>query len=344
MDNIIVSIIIPFKVEDLLFFNQLLNCLNSYNNDSFCEFIFVDDYSNEEISKIAEAKINCIKNSIYLRNKRNSGVSYSRNRGIEASKGKYIMFIDSDDLIDIRFLNDLPTLIKYISQDSLLCLKMEYFVGDCLFASDYHSPAIYKTVSSTQVISDYLYFDASYEPYMIKSACGKLFSKDILVKYNIVFNESLKHYEDALFVSEYSKHVNKTILINGVAFYFYRKNISSASHNYDGDLLNQIGQYYNLFKENCPKLYNTLILDTISLFIPYLIKNESIKRNKISLRNVNSILKTPFIKQAIIDFKKVDISGCINQYLFRLQKLVKRAPRFIWTYYIYFVTRKYLMS
>ena len=55
---------------------------------------------------------------------KNQGVSISRNKGIDVSKGKYITFIDSDDYIDTNYFeeminiainNNYPDIIKFQS-------------------------------------------------------------------------------------------------------------------------------------------------------------------------------------------------------------------------------------
>ena len=52
-------------------------------------------------------------------NKSNRGVSYSRNRGILRSKGKYIVFIDSDDLLSENFLSNVYQKLKNNKYDFL---------------------------------------------------------------------------------------------------------------------------------------------------------------------------------------------------------------------------------
>ena len=63
------------------------------------EVVFIDDFSND--NTVSFLKI-CLKNikltySIFI-NEANLGVAASRNYGIDVSKGKYIAFLDSDDL------------------------------------------------------------------------------------------------------------------------------------------------------------------------------------------------------------------------------------------------------
>ena len=79
--------------------NYLHRSINSILNQSFKDFelIMVDDGSSDnswEILKYYAAKDSRIK---LLKNDRNHGISYSRNRGNDVARGKYIMLMDQDD-------------------------------------------------------------------------------------------------------------------------------------------------------------------------------------------------------------------------------------------------------
>ena len=53
--------------------------------------------------------------------KKNSGVSNTRNIGLENSKGKYIVFIDSDDYIDLNFLSKMYSILIENDVDAVRC-------------------------------------------------------------------------------------------------------------------------------------------------------------------------------------------------------------------------------
>ena len=59
------------------------------------ELLIIDDGSKDNSLAIAKKYEN--KNITILSNEKNSGVIYSRNRGIDSSKGELLSFIDSDD-------------------------------------------------------------------------------------------------------------------------------------------------------------------------------------------------------------------------------------------------------
>jgi glycosyltransferase involved in cell wall biosynthesis len=60
------------------------------------ELIIVDDASTDNTDEVVAS---CLSSRIrYLKNDRNRGAAYSRNRALREAKGKWIAFLDSDDL------------------------------------------------------------------------------------------------------------------------------------------------------------------------------------------------------------------------------------------------------
>ncbi len=91
-----ISIIIPmYKVE-----KYLRRCLDSVKNQTFTDWqaICVDDGSPDNSGKIAEEYAKKDKRFIVV-HKKNGGLSDARNFGMKYAKGKYIMYLDSDDFI-----------------------------------------------------------------------------------------------------------------------------------------------------------------------------------------------------------------------------------------------------
>ncbi len=117
------SIIIPaFNVSQ-----YIVKCLNSLTNQdilpSLYEIIVIDDGSTDDTLNILCDLKERISNLIVI-NQYNSGQSEARNRGLDLAKGKYIMFIDSDDYITENCLNRLLTLA---SDNNLDALQFNYY-------------------------------------------------------------------------------------------------------------------------------------------------------------------------------------------------------------------------
>ena len=92
----LVSIITPMYnsekyIEDAI--NSVL--LQTYIN---WELIIINDFSNDDSVKIVENYSKSNNKIKLIHNKRNLGPALTRNKGIEIAKGRFIAFLDSDDL------------------------------------------------------------------------------------------------------------------------------------------------------------------------------------------------------------------------------------------------------
>ncbi|MBD2195177.1 MULTISPECIES: glycosyltransferase family 2 protein [Calothrix] len=117
----------------------LNNAINSVINQSFTdwELIIVDDGSQDSSFEIVNSYLEKFNNIRYLKHK-NKKLGYSKNAGIQASFGKYITFIDSDDVYKT---NHLESRIAYMKANPELDLIEGGFVADDnIFFEDYFQP------------------------------------------------------------------------------------------------------------------------------------------------------------------------------------------------------------
>lgn len=94
--------------------NTILNAYNSILSQTFFdwEWIVVDDCSTDEsFSFIKELTKNDSKVTV-LETLKNSGTSVARNIGLKHASGRYITFLDSDDLLDSNYLESQLNFIK----------------------------------------------------------------------------------------------------------------------------------------------------------------------------------------------------------------------------------------
>lgn len=112
-DTVVVSVIMPTFNRCHLLRESLESVLNQ-EADFHYEVIIVDDGSTDGTAEMIKREFADAKNiKYYYQN--NSGVSVARNRGIKLALGKYIAFIDSDDIWvktkmrnQVRYLNNNP--------------------------------------------------------------------------------------------------------------------------------------------------------------------------------------------------------------------------------------------
>ena len=91
-----VSVIMPYY-KKLCFFEESYNSALNQNYSNIEIIIIYDDDDLTELSFIKKI-INNRKNTILIINKKNYGVGFSRNIGINRSQGFYISFLDCDDV------------------------------------------------------------------------------------------------------------------------------------------------------------------------------------------------------------------------------------------------------
>ena len=92
----LLSIIVPFYGVEA----YLPACLEGLSHlpPELAEILLVDDCGTDHSLSIAEAWANGRSNARVLRRKQNGGLSAARNTGLEAAKGEYLWFLDSDDI------------------------------------------------------------------------------------------------------------------------------------------------------------------------------------------------------------------------------------------------------
>lgn len=123
MNDEIVSVIVPiYNVE-----KYLSDCLNSIINQTYknLEIILVDDGSTDESSTIANYYSKKDKR-IKVFHKKNGGLSDARNFGIEKANGKYLLFVDSDDFIEVTMIEELINSINEFHSDISVCGRYIY--------------------------------------------------------------------------------------------------------------------------------------------------------------------------------------------------------------------------
>ena len=217
------SIVVPvYNVE-----NYILDCLNSIYSQS-CnsyEVIFIDDRGEDssiEIIKnfIKEKNINNFK--IVVQEK-NSGLSEARNRGIDEAKGEYITFLDSDDLLEKKCLQNIIKKLEEYDVD-LLELKVNE-----ISETDINIKVETKPKNDTVIMTGENYFNEmcknnSYLP----MACGKIYKTNLLKEKNY-FSAGLM-FEDEEFLPRVLISAEKVKYVD-LPFYIYRRRNGSITTN-----------------------------------------------------------------------------------------------------------------
>ena len=104
-----VSVIVPVYNGEEFIESCIKNILNQTLKE--IELIVVNDGSKDNTLNICK-KYADFDSRIVLINQENQGVSSTRNKGIDISKGDYLCFVDCDDKIDKDYLEKLYNIKK----------------------------------------------------------------------------------------------------------------------------------------------------------------------------------------------------------------------------------------
>ena len=186
------SIIIPLYNSE----KYLSKCLDSVcpqiNNN--VEIILINDCSTDksvQICKRYAKKFNFIK---IINQKKNNGVSYSRNNGINQATGKYLCFLDSDDLLLKKSINTILKKIKIFSGMDLFVLRSHDISKKNIDKNQIFNIKKIGNKSIINNITNFKKFRATCWNFIVK--------KKFLYLNNIKFNNNIKIFEDQVFVSK----------------------------------------------------------------------------------------------------------------------------------------------
>ena len=125
--SILFSVVIPvYNSEDYI--EQLLRHFVTQNNNRF-EVIVVDDGSKDNSLSICQ-KVSEQNDFIVVLSQRNQGASAARNYGLRNARGKYIVFVDSDDSITDDYVSALTQICETNNSDQSKSAYTPYSTAD----------------------------------------------------------------------------------------------------------------------------------------------------------------------------------------------------------------------
>ena len=186
----LISIIVPiYNVE-----KYLRQCLDSVLNQTYQNFecLLINDGSPDNSAGICKEYVDKDARFHYFE-KENGGLASARNLGIKYSKGKYITFIDSDDWVDLDYLEVLHSKIKEYNTDFVISSYKKFDMDeDCFYLHIWDQDYYEKIWTSQELLSqlpNLENYDGSYTV-----SWGKLFKRSLFDE--ILFNEQRKFGED----------------------------------------------------------------------------------------------------------------------------------------------------
>lgn len=205
MTDCIISIIVPiFNVAE-----YLPKCIDSIIHQTYknIEIILVDDGSTDESGRICD-EYQEKDSRIIVKHEKNGGVSSARNKGLDIAQGNYIGFVDGDDCIapDMyeKLYYNLNETKAEVAFGTMHRMSMELEKGECIHL-----------LEGRQILDAYI--NPAYVPHIVKSACDKLFCRNIIGQTR--FWEG-KRSEDAQFTMVIMSKCSKCVYVQGACYYY----------------------------------------------------------------------------------------------------------------------------
>lgn len=235
-----VSVVIPVYNVEQYIEKSLLSAINQTYGE--IEILLIDDRGSDNSMAIVESilKDYPTKNIKIVRHEKNRGLSAARNTGISYSTGKYVYFMDSDDIISPNCIECLVNVANKYNAD-FVDGNVRVIGGKSTLFTPYEGiKYIHNSLPE-------MFFRGALHP----SAWNKLLSRQFLITQDIKFVEGLI-YEDVLFVLELCKHANIICTIDSYTYdYIIRSgsitttiNENNIRHQYDS-IIYILSQIYN---------------------------------------------------------------------------------------------------
>ena len=225
--SILFSVVIPvYNSEDYI--EQLLRHFVTQNNNRF-EVIVVDDGSKDNSLSICQ-KVSEQNDFIVVLSQRNQGASAARNYGLRNARGKYIVFVDSDDSITDDYVSALTQICETNNSD---LIQLNWLQGS---SEEGYKPAYTDLVDCSPSVKEYCceLLQQKFNP-----PWNKVYKRSLSDRYGIIFNTNMVMGEDLEFTIKYVNNI-QSVSINSRYLYKYFLNADGlcarASLSYFSDL------------------------------------------------------------------------------------------------------------
>lgn len=233
-----ISVIIPiYNVE-----NYLRPCIESILNSTYQDFelILVDDGSTDASGMICDDYAARDKR-VKAIHKANGGVSETRNTGLEASTGDYILFVDGDDVIHPNMLQVLYDAINEGDYDFSMVWGVKAYVSQ--FEGQLNDMSIglssaHKQLSQQELMTYIMGPSWVDFPYIV--VWNKLFKRNIVENLKFIKTGS----EDAEWSTRMCLNVKNAVIVDAEMYYWVQREGSFTHKGMRPVVVDRINSYH----------------------------------------------------------------------------------------------------
>lgn len=288
----------------------LKKCVDSLLNQTYnnIEIILVNDCSKDNSLDICNEYSKANDNVKVISNERNSGVSDTRNNGIDNSTGEYICFVDSDDYVESNYIE-----VLYYYYQKYNTVPICGFV----YHDEYNhaKPVKYSWSGDEGLVSLGEAFKLKSELYLT-ALWNKLFDRKLIVDRNIRFDTNVSVGEDLRFSVDYfiKNNVDKICVLSEPLYHYMKLTDNSLMSNFvdnfdrEKDNLDLIRSLAIKYNKSVDVEYKKAI-EQVKTSMIYLIMRDKKFSNKekfIRIKKINSkFTLIMFVKEKILIIKEL---------------------------------------
>lgn len=233
-----ISIIVPiYNVEKFLD-----RCVQSLRNQTLqdIEIILIDDQSPDNCPKMCDEYAEQ-DSRIRVIHKKNGGLGYARNSGMEIATGEYVAFVDSDDYVDLDMFESMYAMALKYNADFVRVDNYKERLDGTIVNKDYVPPMREGYYNQTELREKLLFTQLGMNPsddgtkYVSCSVWRNIYRKEIIDRLGLRFvSERELISEDIPFNMEFMMNCERAAVINE-KFYHYIVNEKSLTQTYRAD-------------------------------------------------------------------------------------------------------------
>lgn len=200
----------------------LSQALDSLVNQTkpFHEIIIIDDKSTDDSLSVLR-RYGSYENIKIIPRSRNCGVGAARNFGIVHATGSHACFFDSDDILDLKFVESMTALMEKLREPDIIFFSGENFdhdTGGCLDSFEFQRPCNTEKIPMINIYSYLIKGGGSVSP------CLFLFDRVKWIDAGLMFRHIL-HEDEEIFFRIFAL-LDTGAIVNSV---FYRRRVRSDS-------------------------------------------------------------------------------------------------------------------
>lgn len=229
-----ISVIVPvYNAEE-----YIERCLNSLLEQDFTkgyEIIVIDDGCTDKTPEIVK-EIAREHDFVHVFSQKNGGISAARNAGLSHARGKYVLFTDSDDFAERRYLSAMYDAAERSGADITCCnyrnVNADNTIGiGCIFR---HRPGVF---GSSEMLGALLR-DITVRSYI----WNKMFRRELFDKNNITFPLG-QYFEDVRTMPRLFYHADKIAVIKDELYNYVQRKGSITGTMTPKKVFQYIGAY-----------------------------------------------------------------------------------------------------